>query len=60
VCRWLEDLEDSMEDITVHEILERYPDLAQEIKEEIEAGILEPTDAGFKISEHKALEESAH
>lgn len=49
-----------MEDITVHEILERYPDLAQEIKEEIEAGILEPTDAGFKISEHKALEESAH
>ena len=31
------------------EVLEQYPQLAQEIKDEIEAGIWHPTDAGYKI-----------
>lgn len=33
----------------MNEVLEKYPQLAQEIKDEIEAGIWHPTDAGYKI-----------
>lgn len=53
-CRQLMDFRDRLEEITVDEMLEKYPVLAQEIKDEIEAGIWYPTDAGFKIPE-KAL-----
>lgn len=45
----LADFEERLEEITVDEMLEKYPKLAQEIKEEIEAGVWEPTDAGYKI-----------
>lgn len=40
-----------MEEITVDEMLEKYPQLAQEIKDEIEAGIWHPTDAGYKVGQ---------
>ena len=33
------------------EMLEKYPQLAQEIKDEIEAGVWEPTNAGYKIGQ---------
>jgi hypothetical protein len=59
-CRRLDDLEESLSDMTVHDMLERYPVLAQEIKDEIEAGIWHPTDSGYKISDAKAVQETAH
>lgn len=45
----LEATRDRLDEITVDEMLEMYPELAQEIKDEIEAGHWEPTDAGFKL-----------
>lgn len=54
LCRALADYEERLDDITVDEMLEQYPQLAQEIKDEIEAGVWEPTDAGYKIGQEKA------
>jgi DNA-binding transcriptional MocR family regulator len=41
-------------------MLEKYPQLAKEIKEEIEAGVWEPTDAGYKIGSSVPATSSAH
>jgi len=49
-CRQLADLEERLDEITVDEMLELYPQLAQEIKDEIEAGEYSKTDAGHKIA----------
>lgn len=46
--RNLAEIEERLDDMTVDEMLEKYPVLAQEIKDEIEAGNYERTDAGFK------------
>jgi DNA primase large subunit len=48
--RELAEIEERLEEITVDEMLEKYPELAQEIKEEIEAGNWEKTDAGHNLS----------
>lgn len=50
VCRQLADLEERLDEVTVDEMLELYPDLAQEIKDEIEAGDYSKTDAGHKVT----------
>eukprot|EP00892_Ulva_mutabilis_P011010 jgi/Ulvmu1/8281/UM041_0093.1 len=47
--RQLADLEERLDEITVDEMLELYPQLAQEIKDEIEAGDYSKTDAGHKL-----------
>jgi hypothetical protein len=47
--RQLAEFEERLEEITVDEMLERYPQLAQEIKDEVEAGVWHPTDAGYKV-----------
>jgi hypothetical protein len=47
-CRYLDDFEDRLTEVTVDEMLEKYPVIAQEIKDEIEAGIWHQTEAGFK------------
>lgn len=49
-CRQLADLEERLDEITVDEMLELYPQLAQEIKDEIEAGDYSKTDAGHKVA----------
>lgn len=49
-CRQLAELEERLDDVTVDEMLELYPDLAQEIKDEIEAGDYSKTNAGHKLS----------
>lgn len=48
--RQLAELEERLDDVTVDEMLELYPDLAQEIKDEIEAGDYSKTNAGHKLS----------
>eukprot|EP01025_Chloroclados_australasicus_P044936 TRINITY_DN4895_c1_g2_i1.p1 TRINITY_DN4895_c1_g2~~TRINITY_DN4895_c1_g2_i1.p1 ORF type:complete len:269 (+),score=42.92 TRINITY_DN4895_c1_g2_i1:107-808(+) len=44
----IQDLEDSLDDLTVDQVLEQFPDIAQEIKAEIEAGDFEIRDYGHK------------
>jgi hypothetical protein len=48
-CRTLQETEERLDDLTVDEVLELYPKLAQEIKDEIEAGEYDRTNAGHKL-----------
>ena len=58
--RELAEFEERLEEITVNEMLERHPDLAQEIKDEIEAGVWHPTDAGYKIESSALSTDKGH
>jgi hypothetical protein len=49
IRRSLAEIEERLDDMTVNELLEKYPVLAQEIKDEIEAGNFDRTNAGFKV-----------